>query len=272
MPKLELSSNIDDNTKDLIDQFLNSTSNCGFIQYHRAKRSIKRKANFQKFLVRYNSKLNKNKDKYILPPNALVGRYLETPDFYFEDDTINNLFANLLSAASNRDTLSQAHPSYVSIIKEFSPYDAKLLNDIICKKNNFPIAKIRIQVDSGGLPSSDNIPDSFKSLATGEDQFTNCFHCPINDYYDMVLTSISINNLERLGILKVDYSVAYTEGQIYQEIADDPSIKQALSEYKKELILKSEKDDFYNNSIVCLIPGILFITEYGKDFISVCCD
>jgi len=68
-------------------------------------------------------------ERRVEPPLEIIGPALETLK-YVEDETLQDMFANLLIAAMDRETQGQTHKAFVKIIEELSSYDAWLLKKI----------------------------------------------------------------------------------------------------------------------------------------------
>ena len=73
-------------------------------------------------------KLKKVPAENIETPNpAVAGPALEALKYLGHEETLRELFANLLANALDKNTKSSAHPSFVEIIKQLSPLEGKLL-------------------------------------------------------------------------------------------------------------------------------------------------
>lgn len=89
------------------------------------------KENFEKNINKYRENL---KD---IPEDKIndIPSQLALPIFdrftYITDDDISDLFVNLLTTASNKDTINEAHPSFVQLLDRMSPDEAKILNYLI---------------------------------------------------------------------------------------------------------------------------------------------
>lgn len=277
---VDVNLSVDDNSKEIIDKTgkpIYTTSellsdfllwSLGWLPYKKEKKEIKRSIKFIKFCEKTDKKIKKiAPNKRINPPANLVGRIAETSDFYFEDENISEMFSNLLSSSMNFDSLEHVQPSFVSVIKDLSSYDAMLLNDVLSKETFLPIAKIRLQIESAVKLG---FPDKFRSMKNGLDCLNHCFIAD-NNKLNIELTSRSLSNLERLGLISINYSFFYTESDAYDLLNTDEQLNALMSKYSDELESKRSKNDVYANSEICLLPGMISITEYGKDFISICC-
>jgi hypothetical protein len=50
--------------------------------------------------------------------------------YYVDTEELSEMFSNLIAASMNSDKLNEDHPSYVDVIKQLSPLDAKNLTMI----------------------------------------------------------------------------------------------------------------------------------------------
>jgi hypothetical protein len=70
-------------------------------------------------------------DQRIAPALQMLGPILESIKFEPENTPIDELFSNLLSCAMDRERLSEAHPSYIYLIKQISSDEAHLMLSLI---------------------------------------------------------------------------------------------------------------------------------------------
>ncbi|MDR2249671.1 DUF4393 domain-containing protein [Acinetobacter sp.] len=67
---------------------------------------------------------------------------------YVTNEELRNLYIELLAKASIKDLNNQAHPSFVNIINNLSPDEAKLIQHLI-PINSIPFIKIRLNLPDG---------------------------------------------------------------------------------------------------------------------------
>ncbi|MCT9388138.1 DUF4393 domain-containing protein [Acinetobacter baumannii] len=68
---------------------------------------------------------------------------------YVTNEELRNLYIELLAKASIKDLNNQAHPSFVNIINNLSPDEAKLVQHLL-PKNKIPFIKIVLNYANGG--------------------------------------------------------------------------------------------------------------------------
>lgn len=63
-------------------------------------------------------------ENIITPPMYIGVPALQAISYCMNDESLRNMYAELLAHAMNSDTIDNVHPTYVEIIKQMSPYDA----------------------------------------------------------------------------------------------------------------------------------------------------
>ncbi len=161
---------------------------------------------------------------------------------YTTNDTIAELFINLLTSSANIDMYSNAHPGFVEIISQLSSDEAKIIQ-YLSGKDVIPYAEINAYVKDGEGYHTISQKSTLIPFYIALD-----FKDNIHAYY---------SNLIRLGILK-DELLTYIADDVYDEIAKkydfDQYEKLVPDKYRKVKIKKS----FYE------------VTPFGKLFISAC--
>lgn len=80
-----------------------------------------------------------------MEPEAYVAvPAIQAISYSMNSEELRNLYANLLAKAMNSDTKDMVHPSFVEIIKQMSPIDALVLNEIT-QSNYFPLVNLSIK-------------------------------------------------------------------------------------------------------------------------------
>ena len=79
---------------------------------------------------------------------SILGPALEASKFYIEEEDIREIFASLLAASFDSSKSSLLHHSFVEIIKQLSPLDARNLK-FIAQKQRCPVAKYLLEFETG---------------------------------------------------------------------------------------------------------------------------
>lgn len=178
----------------------------------------------------------------VTPPPQVAGPAVEALRYVGHDENLRELFANLLATSMDVETIKNAHPAYVEIIKNLSSDEAKLLQAFI-KKNGYAI--VEIQSKSKTTNEFNIIYNSFSLL----------FEQVVIKNPDLLQSYI--DNLCRLGILERRTDKLFADYDVYQEIENSIVIKTV-----KEMI-ETNEDRFMN-----LTRGVIELTSFGRQFIS----
>lgn len=133
--------------------------------------------------IRLNSLPN---DKIVEPDLMVAGPALESLKYTYDKEELRNMYLNLLVSSMNKDTKDKAHPSYVEIIRQLTPLDAKVfkrLNDVGQVACAHPVLKL------------DNTNKVYVSA------YPNYIVEELLDLGDEFDISTSISNLIRLGLI-----------------------------------------------------------------------
>lgn len=195
-------------------------------------------------------KLKNLEPEKIVPPEPYVAvPALQAISYSKDNEKLRNLYANLLSKSMNIDTKDRVHPSFVEIIKQLSPFDAILLKKIAdTKETTLGIVKTRLilsETDESGL-------DWIKHI--------------INPLFGMNISNnkeyeISLENLERLKLLKITYDTFLVDDSEYIPI-ENGDICTYCKEHGPRL------HDIYKT--LKIKRGKLSLTSFGKEFIYAC--
>lgn len=175
------------------------------------------------------------------PQMSVVGPALEASKYYIEEESLREMFANIIAASMDKNKASNVHHSFVEIIKQLSPEDAS--NIMFFKENKSQaIVEFRGYVpnDGGYVISS-----------------TNVFHGDRSDIITGKENSTSITNLSRLGLISISYDEEFNNNERY-DIYKNSSYFKAL---------QNESDDVMK---FALKEGIARLTPLGASFIDVC--
>lgn len=221
------------------------------------------------FLLRKNEERKYNNERYVKaltekieqipieniqdPKMSILGPALEASKFYIEEEDIREIFATLLAASFDSSKNPLLHHSFVEIIKQLSPLDARNLK-FIAQRKRCPVAKYLLQHEMGGqslLKPLIFIPhDSDCGIESSLD----------NSMFDFDINASSITNLERLGLIKVDFTSWLSSEERYIFLDNNP-----LTEVYKTSYIKTK----YNEKLH-IQKGLIDITPLGEDFYKVC--
>ena len=185
----------------------------------------------------------------VSPENYIAIPALEAASYCIDNEDLINIYANLLSSSMNAKVKNGVHPSFVDIIKQMCPDEAKLLANISKKNIVFPIITLQYVyfADGGGV----DVLKNFSSL--GEE--SGCENSE-NIY-------IYLENLSRLGFISLLKDEPFAQKELYSKLENHKIIK-SLSVIPDQI----KKEQGYTS--VRIIAGRGEITEYGKAFCNIC--
>lgn len=191
-----------------------------------------------------NSTSNIQEENLQEPKMSIVGPALEASKYYFDEKEIREMFANLIASSMDSTYNGLVQHSFVEIIKQLSPYDAKLFA-------SFNMVEPIITFEEGngkGLFTETGVEDELGSI--------NDFCYKNNKYSNFQLNEIAINNLMRLGLLKIQNKVVIDNGHSSKRLYND--------DYERYTIPKIFDDSPE------LEESTLKITSFGLAFKDVC--
>ena len=161
------------------------------------------------------------------------------------NEELRNMYANLLASSMNKTVKNHVHPSFVEIIKQLSPDEAKILQRIYRDKVLPTVSVVWSQ--SPGI----GIVFKLKNFSNvGED--VNCdYPFNIQQYFD---------NLIRLGLCESPPSYSLTDKTRYNDLK---------SHYLVQSELRIPEDFNYQSSIH---ESLIRLTSFGKVFCEICLD
>ncbi len=161
--------------------------------------------------------------------------------YCYDSEELREMYANLLVSSMNIDTKYNVHPSFVDIIKQLTPDEAKFLKHI-SKGNSYPLLGVNIKFSSGGHKS---VVKNFTNIAYG------VCDCPesVFSYLD---------NLERLKLINIHSDEWFTNELVYKSLEDHSYIQAIIY----SLVENGQKYDFSK--------GLFELTSFGRGFIKVC--
>ncbi len=168
------------------------------------------------------------------PDLAIMGPALEASKYYIEKEPIRNAFAKLIAASFDARKNESTHHSYVEIIKQMNPNDAKIFTKL---KNPFYLLCYSFSIESRPYIRQDIYLDDCHQEPSLED-------------------SIAIGNLERLNLI----AITRQRGGITTHY---PETQEIITHFKQTNLYKTSKEE-----IILVEQGLL--TEYGWNFRQCC--
>lgn len=161
--------------------------------------------------------------------------------YCYDSEELREMYANLLVSSMNTDTKYQVHPSFVDIIKQLTPDEAKLLKKL-SKKNVFPLIDVRMNFPTGGYKETvHNFTDVSEDVCD----------CPSNIF-------AYLDNFERLKLIDIKNDQHLANDDFYKPLENHPEIKEIMSQALPE----GYKHEIHK--------GLFELTAFGREFIKIC--
>lgn len=183
-------------------------------------------------------------EKIVEPESYVAIPAIQQLCYCQNSESLRDLYANLLVSSMNADKKWQVHPSYVDIIKQLTPDEAKYLK-------SFPIVPIQIypllDVDftlgdnKGSHPIITNFTDS---------------HIDVLEHPQNICSYI--DNLVRLNIIEIPFGQVVLDSKMYQELENHPMIQNPVGGDPSMIHYKYRHKMFK-------------ITTFGLQFLQVVC-
>ncbi|MCR2051052.1 DUF4393 domain-containing protein [Acetatifactor muris] len=198
---------------------------------------------------------NVDPDKIVEPEAYVAVPAIQAISYSMNSEALRNLYANLLAKAMNSDTKDQVHPSFVEIIKQMSPTDTRVYEEIAINKSfqvaNIYCCKYQNKQDLSKFTSPLETP--IEKLG-----FEGVTHIT---YFSPNMVKISIDNLLRLRLIQERFRL---DTSIGEQLKTSPTYTNMVTQLKKYLVdssWKYEENSYYLN-----------LTDYGKSFRNICLD
>lgn len=196
-------------------------------------------------LDRVSQKLkNVPEDKIITPDPAVVGPALEALRYAGNDETLSELYANLIANSMDKDTIKKAHPGFVEIIKNMTS-DEGLILKIFIPNIYKPIMDIKIKWKKYG-GGEHNLINNYSNIGVEAG-------CKYPD-----LTPKYIDNLCRLGLLHMPPGRHLVGENSYDTLIKTQEFEEFKAKHENENMTTTE------------IKKYIELTELGIQFKEAC--
>ncbi|MEX2805004.1 DUF4393 domain-containing protein [Streptococcus sp. H31] len=176
------------------------------------------------------------------PQISILGPGLEASKFYIDEAILREMFSKLLASSFDRQQNDFVHHSFIEIIKQLSPIDAENFKIISEYETSFPIVNYSIRFENG------KVAPYKEFIFLGNPNGLN-----------VDSQGASIVNLQRLGLITVDFSKSLSDKTHYAFLENN----NLVDELKEQLEPSSGKT-------LKIEQGIIEITPFGTNFRRVC--
>jgi len=200
-------------------------------------------------------------ERIVTPNPRIAGPIIEALRFAAQEPTLRELYANLLATSMDSLKNKEAHPSFVEIIKQITPDEAKIIK-LFREYSFFAVVTIRIY----DFKYSDKVNDSplYKLKLLKSDYIEAPIYLSLIGYDSKCeysgLTPYYINNLCRLGLTEIIPGRQINDANLYEKLENHPDIQE----------LKKYDEEQYPDKTVMFNRGLLQVTPFGKQFCISC--
>jgi hypothetical protein len=189
-------------------------------------------------------------ENVITPKLTVAGPALEALRFAGREESLRDLYANLLATAMDSETAHNAHPAFVEVLKQMTPDEAKLVQFMSAPKNTPRLVTVTIRANFKGKNDGTDLLRRFSLLA----ERAGAAHPELVTSY--------LDNLVRLGIteFKDDYWwLGDAADEEYAATLDHPRVK--------ELVQAIEQ---WDERTLRVVKGVVQVTALGRQFMGAC--
>lgn len=182
------------------------------------------------------------------PKPNVAGPALEALRYTGHEESLREMYANLLAASMDTRTAQGAHPAFVEIIKQLTPDEARLLKLFVVSRA-FPLINVRreYKVTTDTERGGNDLLVNFSLLGWE----AGC------DYPEQ--TPTYLNNLCRLGLAEIPTMYEYTAPGVYDALENHSTVQGIKAAFKSN-------DKFR----IDVARGGLRITDLGRLFCNTC--
>lgn len=181
---------------------------------------------------------SKNSENIVDADPAIFIPSVQAISYNWEKEDIRRLYLNLMTSDMDITTKDNVHPSFSEVIKQMDQNDVRIFTKIYNKIVQ-PLYILKKKEDKGTTPVLEYL-------------LTDDFYVNISE----IKVIKSLNNLERLKLIKILDDQYFVDEKIYSSIENGKGIKKYKSEFSDKL---------------CIDKGMIKKTEFGRDFFDVCC-
>ncbi len=176
------------------------------------------------------------------PRLSIVGPAIDVLKYNLDEEHIKEMFVNILTGEMDNRKQNKILPAYAEIIKQLSKEDAMLLKSLKqIRKQQLSTCILRLKFDNqeGYIDLDTIIVDSLNHTIKPK--------------------KIVLENLERLNIIKLSNNIIFP--------ANEKMVKNAFNYYKSNYFIGDKPPE----AKLTYTDGSLIITDFGWNFIDICC-
>ncbi|WP_268794476.1 DUF4393 domain-containing protein [Paenibacillus sp. DMB20] len=184
----------------------------------------------------------------IEPELNIAGPALEAAKYYIEHEELRKMFAKLIAASMNKGHIEVAHPSFVEVIKQLSPLDARTLHFLSNNRNSIGCGSIVLNVLDGQGGHVPIVHNFFPLPGLNKDNYLSY--------------SASIDNLVRLGLIYIDINRSFNNNLFYRSLEEHQLVRDLRVMYSSQPSGAATRVEVRKSAWE--------ITQFGQNFCSCC--
>lgn len=199
-------------------------------------------------------------ENQIEPKLCIAGPAMDAAKYFVEEPDLRNMFAKLIASASDISKVTSVHPAFVEIIKQLTPFEAKILRDTDILLYAKPICKLRVQEKK---EYSNNT--LFRTMTKGRNLFNHIIFFENIEVKkeDLEFYTLILDNLTRLNLCEIPAIYTLSDNNLYKIYEDSDVLKAYIQSLK---VLKYEGE----NEEICLFKETCMPTALGEAFYNTC--
>ena len=208
-------------------------------------------------------------NKRINPPPQVLSAINNAAEVCADNEHIQEMFAELLAKACNKDYVEKIHPAFIDKVKQLSPLEASLIINTDLLKKDMPYCMIRYQQ----YPNKDFLIKSneafFQQICPGNTPMSIYLVIPnfTNNLTDWYRLSEAVDNIKTLGLIELTVNLSLTAEHTYDAFTETDYFKELIS---GPLQNQQKVDEPFKRGFF-LIKGIISPTNFGRAFYKTIC-
>lgn len=180
----------------------------------------------------------------IIPPSPqIAGPAIEALRFAANEETLREMYANLLATAMDRESALAAHPAFVEVIRQLLPDEARVVR-------RFAQQEIHPQVTVWADLVPGNGIDTLRHFSALPFEAA-CVHPELGPSY--------VENISRLGLATLDDGNRLTDSGAYDWLLQRPEVVGAVA-----------RANAMPGRSAIVTEGMLKVSVLGQQFVRVC--
>lgn len=200
---------------------------------------------------------NISSEQLVEPDPSIAGPVLQGLAFNHENEDLREMYLNLLSVAVDDSRNNTAHPAFVDVLRQITPFEAQIINQLLSEPST-PIARVvLVDKDFETTRKANHMVSVKQHLLNIIDSETGI--CSADSRLELM-----VDNYCRLGLITVDYEKSLADEDEYMWAYEHPLFKLYNDGNGGKGTLTS--NDGKHTFRVALQFGILRLTVFGNLF------